>query len=60
MQVRHYNGAVRVDAFETPGFAPFYTPPTPAGFTRYEEYHPAFTYQRLLRINSDRRAGLKT
>lgn len=44
MQVRHYNGPARVDAFETPGLAPFYTPPTPSGFTRYEEYHPAFTY----------------
>lgn len=44
MQVRHYNGPVRVDAFETPGFPPFYTPPAPAGFTRYEEYHPAITY----------------
>ena len=44
MQVRHYNGEFHVDAFETPGFAPFYEPPTPIGFTRYEEYHPAFTY----------------
>ncbi|MBI5565052.1 MAG: hypothetical protein HY870_09160, partial [Chloroflexi bacterium] len=44
MQVRHYNGEFHVDAFETPGSGPFYTPPTPIGFTRYEEYHPAFTY----------------
>jgi uncharacterized membrane protein len=44
MQVRHYNGEFHVDAFETPGSPPFYTPPTPIGFTRYEEYHPAFTY----------------
>ena len=44
LQVRHYNGEFHVDAFETPGFGPFYEPPTPIGFTRYEEYHPAFTY----------------
>jgi hypothetical protein len=44
MQVRHYSGEFHVDAFETPGFGPFYEPPTPLGFTRYEEYHPAFTF----------------
>lgn len=44
MQVRHYSGEFHVDAFETPGFGPFYEPPAPIGFTRYEEYHPAITY----------------
>nr|MBP7688043.1 hypothetical protein [Thermoflexales bacterium] len=44
MQVRHYNGEFHIDAFETPGFGPFYQPPAPLGFTRYEEYHPAFTF----------------
>jgi uncharacterized membrane protein len=44
IQVRHYNGPARVDAFETPGSPPFYTPPAPSGFTRYEEYNPAITY----------------
>jgi uncharacterized membrane protein len=44
IQVRHYSGPARVDAFETPGVAPFYTPPAPGGITRYEEYNPALTY----------------
>ncbi len=44
IQVRHYSGPARVDAFESPGLPPFYTPPAPSGITRYEEYHPAFTY----------------
>ncbi|CAG0927925.1 hypothetical protein TFLX_00702 [Thermoflexales bacterium] len=44
IQVRHYSGPARVDAFETPGLPPFYTPPAPSGITRYEEYHPAITY----------------
>jgi hypothetical protein len=44
IQVQHYSGPARVDAFETPGIPPFYTPPAPSGITRYEEYHPAFIY----------------
>lgn len=44
LRVQQYSGEFHVDAFETPGFGPFYEPPTPIGFTRYEEYHPAFTY----------------
>jgi hypothetical protein len=44
IQVRHYSGPARVDAFETPGIPPFYTPHAPSGITRYEEYHPVFTY----------------
>ncbi|MFN8595366.1 MAG: transglutaminase domain-containing protein, partial [Anaerolineae bacterium] len=44
MQVRHYYNEFHVDAFETPGIAPFYVPPAPNGFTRYEENHPAITY----------------
>ncbi len=51
IQVRHYSGPARVDAFETPGFAPFYTPPAPTGITRYEEYNPAFTYNGTVPIS---------
>ena len=39
MQVRHYNGPVRVDAFETPGFAPFYTSTVPAGWNGTTPIH---------------------
>ena len=45
LQVSGYRNNSTVDAFTTPGTAPF-TDPTPAasGYTRYEEDHPAWLY----------------
>ncbi len=37
-------GTAGVDAFSTPGGAPFYEPPVQTGIVRYEENHPAILY----------------
>ncbi|MCI0577453.1 MAG: PKD domain-containing protein [Chloroflexi bacterium] len=47
LQISSYRGDTTVDAFITPGVPPFYTPPVPAGFTRFEEDHPALLYNGL-------------
>ncbi|MBP6471172.1 MAG: VCBS repeat-containing protein [Chloroflexi bacterium] len=47
MQISSYRGNATVDAFITPGAAPFYTPPTPGSFARYEEDHPDFLFNGL-------------
>ena len=44
LQVATYRGTSTIDAFITPGTAPFYTPPAPAGFTRFEADDPALLY----------------
>ncbi len=44
LQVSRYRGEQTVDAFSTPGSAPFYTPPNYTGFVRYEENDPALRY----------------
>jgi uncharacterized membrane protein len=44
IQVHAYRGRASVDAFITPGTAPFYTPPTRTGVVRYEEDDPALRY----------------
>jgi len=44
LQINSYRDMTTVDAFITPGTAPFYTPPVPGSFTRYEEEHPAFLF----------------
>ncbi|MBK8932347.1 MAG: VCBS repeat-containing protein [Chloroflexi bacterium] len=47
MQISAYRGNVTVDAFITPGAAPFYTPPAPGSFARYEEEQPDFLFNGL-------------
>ena len=47
MQISAYRGNVTVDAFITPGAAPFYTPPTTGSFARYEEEQPDFLFNGL-------------
>jgi len=47
LQVSNYRGSTAVDAFITPGAAPFYTPPTPGSFARYEEDHDGFLFNGL-------------
>ncbi|MFZ0545939.1 MAG: PKD domain-containing protein, partial [Candidatus Promineifilaceae bacterium] len=44
MMVTTYQGNATVDTFTTPGTGPFYTPPTPSGFTRFEDDDPAMVY----------------
>jgi hypothetical protein len=47
LQVSTYRGNGTVDAFRTPGVAPFYTPPPPGSYHRYEEDDPALVYNGL-------------
>ncbi|MGB0383411.1 MAG: FG-GAP-like repeat-containing protein [Ardenticatenaceae bacterium] len=47
LQVNAYRGTATVDAFMTPGSAPFYEPPTATGVVRYEEDDPALRYNGL-------------
>ncbi|MCB8986976.1 MAG: VCBS repeat-containing protein [Ardenticatenaceae bacterium] len=47
MQVSSYRGSSTLDTFSTPGAAPFYTPPTPGSFARYEEDHGDFLFNGL-------------
>ncbi|MEZ4641456.1 MAG: hypothetical protein R3E31_01725 [Chloroflexota bacterium] len=47
MQVSSYRGDTTIDAFITPGVAPFYTPPTPGSYARYEEDNGALLYNGL-------------
>ncbi|CAG0979100.1 partial tRNA(Glu)-specific nuclease WapA, partial [Anaerolineae bacterium] len=44
LQVRAYRNTPTVDAFITPGSAPYYEPPTRSGVIRYEEDDPAIRY----------------
>jgi len=44
LQVRAYRGAATVDAFITPGIAPFYQVPVRTGVVRYEEDDSALSY----------------
>jgi len=44
MRVNSYRSHTTVDAFITPGTAPFYQPPSTDGMLRYEENHPAILY----------------
>jgi hypothetical protein len=45
LEVRAYRGDTTVDAFITPGSAPWYEPPAPpTGIVRYEEDDPALLY----------------
>ncbi|MBK8987727.1 MAG: VCBS repeat-containing protein [Chloroflexi bacterium] len=47
LQISSYRGNITVDAFTTPGVPPFYTPPIPGSFARYEEEHPDFLFNGL-------------
>ncbi len=44
LQINQYRGSAYVDTLQTPGEAPFYTPPSFSGVVRYEEDHPALLY----------------
>ena len=44
LQVQQYRGYGTVDAFRTPGSAPFYAPPERTGIVRYEEDDLALLY----------------
>jgi RHS repeat-associated protein len=44
LQVRAYRGTATVDAFSTPGSAPYYQPPTRSGIARYEEDDSTIRY----------------
>ena len=44
LQIKAYRGRATVDAFTTPGTAPFITPPARSGIVRYEEDDPALRY----------------
>ncbi len=44
LRVQSYRGDIGIDAFTTPGTAPFYEPPTRSGIVRYEEDDPAMRY----------------
>ncbi|GAB4273651.1 MAG: hypothetical protein Kow0080_21340 [Candidatus Promineifilaceae bacterium] len=47
IQIRHNQGEPGIDAFVTPGSAPFYTPPAYTGIVRHEEDHPNMVYNEL-------------
>ncbi|MEI2691379.1 MAG: transglutaminase domain-containing protein [Anaerolineae bacterium] len=44
LHVQRHRGELTVDAFRSPGSAPFYTPPAYSGIVRHEENHPAMRY----------------
>ena len=44
LHIQRHRGELAVDAFRTPGSAPFFTPPSYAGIVRYEENDPAMRY----------------
>ena len=44
LQVRAYRDTATVDAFITPGSAPYYQPPARSGVVRYEEDDPSIRY----------------
>jgi uncharacterized membrane protein len=45
LQINSYRGTTTLDAFSTPGAAPFTDPnPAPGSINRYEEEHPAILY----------------
>ena len=44
LHVQRHRGELTVDAFRTPGSAPFFTPPSYSGIVRYEENNPAMRY----------------
>ncbi len=47
LQISTYRGSSTIDAFSTPGAAPFYTPPPVGSYHRYEEDDPALSYNGL-------------
>ena len=44
LAIRYYQGEPNIDAFVTPATGPFYAPPVRTGIVRYEEDHPALSY----------------
>ena len=44
LHIQRHRGELTVDAFRTPGTAPFFTPPNYSGIVRYEENNPAMRY----------------
>ncbi len=44
LQISSYRGLATMDAFTTPGSAPFFAPPAATGVIRYEEDAPAILY----------------
>lgn len=44
LQIQRYRSELAIDAFSTPGTAPFFTPPSYSGIVRYEEDNPALRY----------------
>ncbi len=44
LHVQRHRGDLTVDAFRSPGSAPFFTPPSYSGIVRYEENDPAMRY----------------
>jgi transglutaminase-like putative cysteine protease/uncharacterized membrane protein len=44
LHLQRHRGELTVDAFRTPGSAPFFTPPVYSGIVRHEENHPAMRY----------------
>ncbi|HSN75257.1 MAG TPA: hypothetical protein VL334_09240, partial [Anaerolineae bacterium] len=44
LHIQRHRGELTVDAFRTPGAAPFYSQPSYSGIVRYEENDPALRY----------------
>ncbi|HNS01571.1 MAG TPA: transglutaminase domain-containing protein [Anaerolineae bacterium] len=44
LHIQRHRGELTVDAFRSPGSAPFFSPPSYSGIVRYEENDPAMRY----------------
>lgn len=53
LEVQQYRGFSIADNFTTPGSAPFYTPPVPSGYWRYEIDDPAILFNGAPLVQAD-------